>query len=277
MPAVLKGKISRRDSDGHELLQPHRFDQQRLRVPLCDHCGSTIWGIATGWTCVDCGVTCHERCRNHVPPNCGSASGAALFDGGVFAGHGDGAEADGLHSRGALTPVAEVEEAQRAGHVVSAGSAPAATQPTPPTRRETAGSIHVGRSTFLHGTAPLPQGPPEGVSVYHGTTGLLYKMGGRVRNWKLRWCFLDAELRQLRYYRPPTNTELKGVIHLDTVTAVRPSQVCGKGTGFYIQLLSPKRVWVLRATSVDQRDVWCAALAAIVGAPAAEGARSSLA
>ena len=67
MQAMLKGKISVRSQDGYTHL--HNFRQQRRAVAMCDHCERKIWGFA-GWYCVDCGVTCHDKCRMLIPPNC---------------------------------------------------------------------------------------------------------------------------------------------------------------------------------------------------------------
>lgn len=170
--------------------------------------------------------------------------------------NGNGNDGDSVRRPTVLAPVHEDGE----------GDAEQASMAMP--HRKTASSKQVGRSTFLQDTVDSK------ATVFHGTTGLLYKLGARIRNWKLRWWFLDADLRQLRYYRPPTNTEMKGVIYLDTVTAIHTSDSFGKGSGHYLHLITPRRVWVLRAASADELAVWHRALSTVVST-AGQGAHQS--
>jgi hypothetical protein len=46
----------------------------------------------------------------------------------------------------------------------------------------------------------------------------LVSVGFFIRNWKRRWFFLDAEAKELRYYKPPENHELLGRIPLRDVS-----------------------------------------------------------
>lgn len=50
---------------------------------------------------------------------------------------------------------------------------------------------------------------------------LLPLVGGIIRNWKRRWFFLDNDVRELRYYKPPENNELLGCIVLSEVQQIR--------------------------------------------------------
>ncbi len=355
LPVELKGRLPAQllDASGLPFMQPHRFEHQRLRVPLCDHCGSTIWGIATGWTCVDCSLTVHERCRPHVPPNCsGSISGVGGYNastgtavpaianvlggGGSGGGGGDmrgyAAEPSGLSAaevrsnvaaarqqnigssnssssstsgdggrggKGGETIMTEVDGEQHyrpvrsppplspqsllspspahdAAKVVMAAASPGKVQGV---RARTATTEVFGRSTFVAAARRVSKKyTSDGSSAgsgssnsnsahapeYHGTTGLLYKQGGIIRTWKLRWCFLDAVLRQIRYYRPPTNTELKGVIYLDLVTQVRALDQYGGNEAPYLELLTRRRNWLLRAASTEQREMWVEAIAHVI-------------
>lgn len=50
----------------------HSFKQETFKIPTnCDLCGDRIWGLnAKGFSCTDCGFTCHSKCELKVPAEC---------------------------------------------------------------------------------------------------------------------------------------------------------------------------------------------------------------
>lgn len=50
----------------------HNFKGETFKIPTnCDLCGDRIWGInAKGFTCKDCGFTCHSKCEMKAPADC---------------------------------------------------------------------------------------------------------------------------------------------------------------------------------------------------------------
>jgi hypothetical protein len=50
----------------------HTFKQETFKIPTnCDLCGDRIWGLsAKGFSCTDCGFTCHSKCEMKVPAEC---------------------------------------------------------------------------------------------------------------------------------------------------------------------------------------------------------------
>jgi hypothetical protein len=50
----------------------HTFKQETFKIPTnCDLCGDRIWGLnAKGFSCTDCGFTCHNKCEMKVPAEC---------------------------------------------------------------------------------------------------------------------------------------------------------------------------------------------------------------
>ena len=50
----------------------HNFKQETFKIPTnCDLCGDRIWGLsAKGFSCNDCGFTCHSKCELKVPAEC---------------------------------------------------------------------------------------------------------------------------------------------------------------------------------------------------------------
>jgi hypothetical protein len=50
----------------------HNFKSETFTIPThCDHCGDRIWGLsAKGFSCRDCGFTCHSKCEMKVPADC---------------------------------------------------------------------------------------------------------------------------------------------------------------------------------------------------------------
>jgi hypothetical protein len=50
----------------------HNFKSETFKIPTnCDHCGDRIWGLsAKGFSCRDCGFTCHSKCEMKVPAEC---------------------------------------------------------------------------------------------------------------------------------------------------------------------------------------------------------------
>jgi len=74
---LLRGKMgpSGRESEGAgggSYTHPHRFEKYNYTTPTyCDLCNSVLWGIVrTGYRCQDCGLNCHEKCRDNVPKAC---------------------------------------------------------------------------------------------------------------------------------------------------------------------------------------------------------------
>jgi hypothetical protein len=50
----------------------HTFKGETFKIPTnCDLCGERIWGLsAKGFSCNDCGYTCHSKCELKVPADC---------------------------------------------------------------------------------------------------------------------------------------------------------------------------------------------------------------
>ncbi|KAF1815305.1 FCH-domain-containing protein [Eremomyces bilateralis CBS 781.70] len=50
----------------------HDFKGETFKIPTnCDFCGERIWGLsAKGFTCRDCGFTCHSKCQMKAPADC---------------------------------------------------------------------------------------------------------------------------------------------------------------------------------------------------------------
>jgi hypothetical protein len=50
----------------------HNFKSETFTIPThCDFCGDRIWGLsAKGFSCRDCGFTCHSKCEMKVPAEC---------------------------------------------------------------------------------------------------------------------------------------------------------------------------------------------------------------
>jgi len=74
---LLRGKMGPggRESEsggGGSYTHPHRFEKYNYTTPTyCDLCNSVLWGIVrTGFRCQDCGLNCHEKCRENVPKAC---------------------------------------------------------------------------------------------------------------------------------------------------------------------------------------------------------------
>lgn len=50
----------------------HTFKGENFKIPTnCDLCGDRIWGLsAKGFSCIECGYTCHSKCELKVPADC---------------------------------------------------------------------------------------------------------------------------------------------------------------------------------------------------------------
>ena len=50
----------------------HNFKSETFKMPTnCDYCGERIWGLsAKGFSCRDCGFTCHSKCEMKIPADC---------------------------------------------------------------------------------------------------------------------------------------------------------------------------------------------------------------
>jgi formin-binding protein 1 len=50
----------------------HNFKSETFTIPThCDYCGDRIWGLsAKGFSCRDCGFTCHSKCEMKIPAEC---------------------------------------------------------------------------------------------------------------------------------------------------------------------------------------------------------------
>lgn len=52
--------------------QSHSFKSTTFKIPTnCDYCSDRMWGITSkGFTCKDCGFSCHSKCELKVPAIC---------------------------------------------------------------------------------------------------------------------------------------------------------------------------------------------------------------
>lgn len=52
--------------------QTHKFKATTFKIPTnCDFCNETLWGLKSkGFTCQDCGYSCHKHCEMKVPAAC---------------------------------------------------------------------------------------------------------------------------------------------------------------------------------------------------------------
>ncbi|KAG0633344.1 hypothetical protein HOY80DRAFT_992138 [Tuber brumale] len=52
--------------------QTHKFKPTTFKIPTnCDFCNETLWGLKSkGFTCQDCGYSCHKHCEMKVPAAC---------------------------------------------------------------------------------------------------------------------------------------------------------------------------------------------------------------
>ena len=52
--------------------QSHNFKSTTFKIPTnCDFCYERIWGLTSkGFTCTDCGYSCHSKCEMKVPAAC---------------------------------------------------------------------------------------------------------------------------------------------------------------------------------------------------------------
>ncbi|KAI5779096.1 hypothetical protein EDC01DRAFT_672062 [Geopyxis carbonaria] len=52
--------------------QSHNFKSTSFKIPTnCDLCSERIWGLSSkGFTCTDCGYSCHAKCEMKVPATC---------------------------------------------------------------------------------------------------------------------------------------------------------------------------------------------------------------
>jgi hypothetical protein len=50
----------------------HNFKSETFTIPThCDYCSDRIWGLsAKGFSCRDCGFTCHSKCEMKIPADC---------------------------------------------------------------------------------------------------------------------------------------------------------------------------------------------------------------
>jgi hypothetical protein len=50
----------------------HNLKSETFKIPTnCDYCGDRIWGLsAKGFSCRDCGFTCHSKCEMKIPADC---------------------------------------------------------------------------------------------------------------------------------------------------------------------------------------------------------------
>jgi len=77
MELLLRGKMggaggSSEQGGGASYTHQHRFEKYNYTTPTnCDLCNKVLWGIVrTGFKCQDCGLNCHEKCRENVPKAC---------------------------------------------------------------------------------------------------------------------------------------------------------------------------------------------------------------
>ena len=113
------------------------------------------------------------------------------------------------------------------------------------------------------GSVAKPQAPKLPKIV---KSGLLSKVGGIVKNWKERQFELDSETMELRYYTPDT-LELKGAIKIDRVATINTSDSPSFGKalqGFFLELVTASRTFVLQAKSDAEREAWVTAVQSVI-------------
>eukprot|EP00051_Salpingoeca_urceolata_P009884 m.120153 g.120153 ORF g.120153 m.120153 type:complete len:2012 (-) comp16492_c0_seq3:54-6089(-) len=244
LPLVTQGRVQWVSGDEASKRTTHTFEARKLRgtAGVCEYCDRRIWGVSTmAFVCTICNLTVHEGCCSLVAPFCAPPSPA-------------------LPAQEPATPM------RKKSFLHKSRTAP-----------------DDMRSSFAQYTAGLPAKQSGGLDAslvslaetrrdqegaYHGKCGYMTKVGGRVHTWKKRWFFLDSVAMQLRYYRPPSNAELRGVIRLDQVSSIRAkSSYSGKTrrhSGFFIELVTPRRTFVLRAEKDEERHRWIEALQTVI-------------
>lgn len=91
--------------------------------------------------------------------------------------------------------------------------------------------------------------------------GYLQKVGGSNRSWKRRWFRLDADTRCLEYCKP-SDKQVLGTIQLAgaSVTLVSDDKFPGHMFLFAVQPRDVQRLYVIEASSSDERTSWMSAL-----------------
>eukprot|EP00052_Salpingoeca_macrocollata_P025080 m.227558 g.227558 ORF g.227558 m.227558 type:complete len:1293 (+) comp22371_c1_seq4:3650-7528(+) len=238
VPTELKGKLT-----GWQALEtfthPHTFRQGRAIGKYCDHCKRFMWRC---WQCSDCGVLVHDHCQLLMPHNCPGSRPASP-------------EKNPFESFG------RVRRGPSGAPSLASGVSGHGPVPQSP---------GLSLSRFSLGEAALGAAAAGGRASYAGsvasehadyrTEGDLYKVGAVVKSWRFRHFVLDMETGQLRYYAHKNN-QLKGCIYLVDITAVYTRDAYSKSLqGCYIELVTPKRTYVLRAKDEDDRSEWVRSL-----------------
>jgi len=85
--------------------------------------------------------------------------------------------------------------------------------------------------------------------------GYLVKEGWKVKNWKKRWFVLGKET--LSYYRSQKSLKkVLGVVILKEITEVTPTTVKKKGSGYTLQIITPRRTYFVVAETQKECDEW---------------------
>ena len=88
-------------------------------------------------------------------------------------------------------------------------------------------------------------------------SGWAVKLGSRVKNWKRRW-FVLLSNGALRYFEDKTTFQEKGHIELDKSTTVSIAPATAEGIP--VQIINPKRVFVMTLPTREEAERWASKL-----------------
>lgn len=204
--------------------QPHRFEKYNYTTPTyCDLCNTVLWGIVrTGYRCQDCGLNCHEKCRENVPKACTKLKSVTRDP--------TSDNLDQLHGGvgGSLT-----------GGLTGQGA-------------------HQDNTMGYQFSIPTNQDENSNIICQ----GYLYKRGALLKAWKPRWFVLDTIKHQLRYYDSREDFHIKGAVDLSEIRSVTQPASLPPGAPkkaderCCFDLHTSRRQYSLCAESRQQADEW---------------------
>jgi len=209
---------------GGSYTQPHRFEKYNYTTPTyCDLCNTVLWGIVrTGYRCQDCGLNCHEKCRENVPKACTKFKSVTRDP-----------TSDNLDQL----------------HVGSGGGLVG----------KTAGQGGQQDSNLQYQFS-LPTNQDENSNII--CQGYLYKRGALLKAWKPRWFVLDTIKHQLRYYDSREDFHIKGTVDLSEIRSVTQPASLPPGAPkkaderCCFDIHTSRKTYSLCAESRQQADDW---------------------